>query len=255
MKEKNRLDIVVVSYNVLHLLKRLVESIKAYTLLPYTLTIVDNHSTESGVTEYLLKLSAKEGVNVILNMDNLGYAVATNQGAKSDQSDYLCVFNNDVEILTKGWEKQAIDFMERSLSVGVVGFKLIGDDGLGKGCGADFNWHLRGWGKFEEYVDRKYNAPNLVLYVGGSAFFVKRNLWNRLGGFDERFHFYNEDADFSFRARKLGFETWYLPIKMKHTHEGCLGTSEESSRTTRNKHFRDSLELWKKLYPKERGYS
>jgi GT2 family glycosyltransferase len=63
----------------------------------------------------------------------------------------------------------------------------------------------------------------------GAFFLVRRTLFERLGGFDERFFVYLEDLDFSLRAKRIGFDSFYL-ADVQVYHKG--GGSSERARAT-----------------------
>jgi len=60
-------------------------------------------------------------------------------------------------------------------------------------------------------VDGKLREPKRVDWVRGAAMMIRRDLWDRLCGFDERFFLYLEDVDLCYRVWQLGWEVWYLP--------------------------------------------
>lgn len=249
--EKTSIDYVVISYNRSDLLANLVDSIKEYASLGYSLTIVDNNSTEPGIKEYLWSLK-KQGANVIFNQQNFGYAKACNIGISLGKAKYVMVLNNDTEI-TEELDVSSIRWIEFLENAGILGYLLSDKKGICKGCGVSFQDVLRGWGKPVSEARAEFNVPAIVKYVGGSAMFLKREVWEKVGHFNQEYIFYCEDLHFCKAAGKIGYQTYYVPHIVIHEHEGSLGTSKEASRAVRNSHFSKSLQILKKYYPEEGG--
>ncbi len=250
------LDIVVVSYQRADLLKRLVQSIINCTTLPYSLFIVDNKSPDSQVKAYLNCESNFIGIDYKIKFcdDNYGYSKATNIGASLGSRKNILVLNNDIEV-TKDYDTIANNFMHKHSACGVIGYRLVDRRDICRGCGVTDEWRLRGFNLPIDKAIIAYNKPSIVKYVGGSALFTRRSVWEHLNGFDERWRFYFEDADYCLRVRELGFKSYYLPHTIIHDYEGSLNTSSDASRAARNKYFTEGMKLWAERWPHEQGYS
>jgi len=183
-----------------------VESIFANTDWPFELVVVDNGSTDSTVT-YLDSLASKHpNVRLVLNKENLGFGLACNQGMALARGQYVVLLNNDT-VLTEGWLARLISHAEADLEVGIVaprsnwvaGPQLVGRVSYGPELAAlpDFarNWQKAHFGR-RRYVDR----------VVGLCMLIKREVLEKVGGFDPRFGVGNfEDDDYCLRARMAGY--------------------------------------------------
>ena len=243
------IDIVIVSYELLDELKELIQSILNYTKIEHNIFIVDNASKNKELINYLNRL---ENINVILNNENVGYSKAINQGTNLGKNKYILILNNDTRV-TEAYDKASAFFMEKHPSCGVLGYKLVDKSGRCKGCGVTFDNILRGWNKSLDYVDAKYNKPEKVKYVGGSAIFTRRDVFELVGGFNNELRFYCEDLMYSLDSAELGFSTWYIPHIIIHYHEKSLNTSKDATRIKRAEYFTESLRVLKRNYPGEPG--
>src|SRR3990170_4236843 len=124
-------DIVIPVWNQPELTKRCLESITQYTPEPHRVIVIDNASEEP--TRNLLKnYSTLENVTLITNQENLGFAVAVNQGIRASGSEYVCFINNDVAV-TEGWLTELIDVANSDTKIGLVNplctnsSKVLGD--------------------------------------------------------------------------------------------------------------------------------
>ncbi|HJR08930.1 MAG TPA: glycosyltransferase [Pyrinomonadaceae bacterium] len=162
-------------------------------------------------------------ITIITNEENLGFVDACNQGAARARGRYLVFLNNDTVVLP-GWLKHLRETVEGDASVGAVGSMFLYEDGrvqeAGAGIwqnGAAFHY---GWGGSAE--DRRYNFAREVDYCSGASLLVRRDLFERLGGFDRRYApAYYEDVDICFGIRSLGYKVVYQPMSRIVHYEGA----------------------------------
>jgi len=216
------IDIVIVNWNAGLQLKRCVQSINTHHQgLVNKIIVVDNASTDDSLTHL------EEGeprLEIIRNSQNFGFAKACNQGAKRANSKYLLFLNPDTELFDNSLA-QPLDFMERRAEneVGICGIQLIGENGkVSRSCArfpslSRFTAEIFGINKLPglkgsgvHMKEWDHSSTREVDHVIGAFFFMKRQLFLQLDGFDERFFVYLEDVDFSVRARKAGWKTFYL---------------------------------------------
>jgi GT2 family glycosyltransferase len=107
--------------------------------------------------------------------------------------------------------------------VGAVGAKLVYPGGALQEAGALVFRDGSGWnfGRNDEPAKAQYRSPCEVDYCSGAALLVRRDLFERLGGFDPRYRpAYYEDADLCFGVRSLGFRVLYCPEAVVRHFEG-----------------------------------
>ena len=207
---KPRVSIVIPVWNHWQHTYRCLRSVLENTEgVAYEVVIVDNGSTDKTI-EMLKKV---ENVRMLRNGSNLGFAVACNQGAREAQGDHLLFLNNDARV-TKGWLKAMVSLIDSDERIGVVGAKLIYPDGRLQEAGGMIFSDGRGWnfGNGDDPEKEIYNQIGEVDYCSGACLLVRKNLFNTLSGFDERYSpAYYEETDLCFASRKMGYKVLYNP--------------------------------------------
>lgn len=228
------IDVVIVNWNSGYRLEKVVRSVIVHNDgLISKIIIVDNASSDNSLDFYETDSLVASRVEVIRNNYNAGFGLACNQGAKIGQAKYILFLNPDAEVYT-GTFRGVFNFLEHSENsdVGVCGVQLIDENGeVARSCArfptvgmfflmafglerlpvfAKFRHHMSDW---DHMSDRE------VDHVIGAFYLIKRDLFDGLGGFDERFFVYLEDLDLSLRVRKSGKKIFYLSGS-KAFHEG-----------------------------------
>lgn len=190
--------------------------------------VVDNASTDE--TPRLLTHFGS-AVRVLTNDENRGFVDACNQGASVARGRHLVFLNNDTVVLP-GWLDELVAEAERDERVGAVGSMFLYPSGALQEAGAvvwrDGSSHHCGWGGSSE--DRRYNFARDVDYCSGASLLVRRELFERLGGFDRRYApAYYEDTDLCFGVRAQGFRVRYQPASRLVHFEGVTAGTDASS--------------------------
>ncbi|HET9826806.1 MAG TPA: glycosyltransferase [Chitinophagaceae bacterium] len=238
-----QLSIIVVNYNVKHFLEQCLCSVQKAihtSGIEAEIIVVDNNSRDNSVT-YLK--TAFPCVRFISNDQNVGFAKACNLGYKLSKGKYLLFLNPDT-IVPEDCLLKCISFFEKHDDAGAVGVKML--DGRGqllKESKRSFPspvtslFKLFGFARlfprsktFSRYhlghLDENKNHEVDVL--AGAFMMVRRDLLDKLGGFDEVFFMYGEDVDLSYRIQKNGYKNYYLAeasilhFKGESTRKGSL---------------------------------
>lgn len=234
-----KIDIIIVNWNSGKQLYECLQSIGTATKDGSNLgniIVVDNASVDGSADELQ---NFNLPLTIIRNNINRGFAAACNQGASESKADYLLFLNPDAQLFENSLSVP-IAFMERpeNRHIGIVGIQLVDEEGrISRTC-ARFPTSRQFFAKmlgldhlfphvFSSYfmVEWDHKDSREVDHVIGAFFLVRRNLFEVLGGFDERFFMYFEDLDFSLRARQLGYSSFYLTEAQAY-HKGG-GTSEQ----------------------------
>jgi glycosyltransferase involved in cell wall biosynthesis len=135
---------------------------------------------------------------------------------------YLVFLNNDT-MVSPGWLKYLIETVEANRANGAVGSMFLYPDGAIQEAGSivwkDGHAHHYGWGASPD--DRRFNFAREVDYCSAASLLIKKEIFERLGGFDRRFApAYYEDVDLCFGVRSLGYKVIYQPMSRLVHYEG-----------------------------------
>jgi GT2 family glycosyltransferase len=219
-------SIVVATFNGREHVGTLLEALERQTFSreQLELVVVDNGSSD-GTTE-LLRTRAPTA-RVLQNERNLGFAAATNQGARVAAGRYLALLNNDMRPGER-WLERMVDALESSPpEVVCVASRIESWDGTRvdfAGGGVSFNGigYQDGYGAPVGSEDDP-GAPDRLLFPCGGAMIVDRAVFHEVGGFDDEFFAFYEDVDFGWRLWVLGYEVGFCPEAVVYHHSGATG--------------------------------
>lgn len=216
-----QLSVIIVSYNVRQLLFETISSVyKTMGSISAEVIVVDNNSTDGTV-----EMVEKEfpDVKLIANKTNAGFSRANNQGSAIARGKRILFLNPDT-VVSAGALQKLLQYMDEHPNCGIASPALLSRDG---------NFQKNGWTRFSiltifldmtylsrlfskskifsgyEYGGQDFDAERRAGYVSGAALMIERELFNKLGGFDENL-FWAEDVDLCTRAHLSGWEVWYV---------------------------------------------
>ncbi len=249
-------SIIIVSYNSGQFLQNCLESIYAHTKgVSFEIILVDNASTDNSFVTICETFASIRGLK---NSSNLGFASANNLGAKSAQGKYLLFLNPDT-LLKDDAIAAMYQFLESSdKNVAACGARLQNADGSYSVSFGNFPTLFQQFSDigfrtfYKRYYDKKlsisppcnFTDPHPVGYLSGADIFIRKEIFEKIGGFDERFFMYYEDTDLFYRLHKAGYQSWLLP-QVSITH---IGSSTSDSDGTFNYSKYSMLEKSKYLY-------
>jgi len=190
--------------------------------IPAEIIVIDNGSKD-GTREFIAARFPK--VLIECNDRNLGFAPAVNQGFAKAHGKYIFLLNQDTKTNPTAIT-QLLERMEKDAGIGIAGPKFIGFDGrLQKSCRAfpryrDLLFEFSGlsylfprsrtfahWkmGWFDHLTECEVDQPM------GAALMIRRELTEKIGGFDESFGMFFNDVDFCRRAKEHGYINLYFP--------------------------------------------
>jgi GT2 family glycosyltransferase len=236
-------SICIVTFQACELLRACLKSIYQNTAICFEVIVIDN-SSRDGVGQ-MLSIDYPD-VQYIQNPTNLGFTHPMNQGLQIGQGRYLLLLNPDTQVLPQAIDN-LVSFMEIHPEAGVCGPKVLNKDlTLQKPCrrGESTPWavitYFTGLSAlfprsrlFSQYLMtyKDENFPHLVDGVAGSCMMVRRAVIEQIGYLDERFFAYQEDADYCYRARQVGWKVYYVPQAMIMHYGGMGGSRVEPYRS------------------------
>jgi len=204
--------------------------------------VIDNASGDQTLERVRSSAPAFLGnIEIIENQRNMGFAAAVNQGVRRSGGEFVLLLNPDVRLKT-GIQS----LVAASESYGLSAGKLVDEVGQSQRgftirrfptpaalafetLGLNRLFPSNGVNRRYRYLDRDLEEPDLVEQPAGAFLMFRKDVWERLGGFDESFlPVWFEDVDFCKRAVDAGYRIQYLPDVVA-THEGGHSIRQLSS--------------------------
>lgn len=214
---------MVVNWNRVKLLRLCLESLARQTAPPLEVIVVDNGSTDGSVEMIERDFPA---TLVIRNTENKGFCAANNQGIDIAQGDLIALLNNDAEA-DAHWLAALAGVLEGRPEIGMAASKILVHSDPGR---IDKVGHLifldgQNRGRGTGQLDRgQFDKVEEVLWPDGCAAMYRRAMLSQIGGFDEDFFAYADDAELGLRARIAGWGCLYAPdAKVFHRRGTTLG--------------------------------
>ncbi len=244
-------SVVIPAFGELPMTLRCLHSVaRADGSLPYEVIVVDDASEPSLADA----LALAPGLRLVRLDEQLGFLGAANRGARAARGRYLVFLNNDTAVCD-GW----LDALRRRHAtgpVGIVGAQLVSPDGRVQEAGGivwrDGSATNYGRGAHPDSPGVRFARP--VDYVSGACLSIDRELFEELGGFDERFApGYYEDVDLAFRVRERGLRVEYEPrARVYHIEGGTAGTDlTVGMKRYQDRHRRVFRDRWSHLLSRQ----
>ena len=205
------LSVIIVSYNTREITLECLKRIKADEII-----VVDNASSDGTVVAIEKRY---KDIRILRNKTNVGFAAANNQGMKMSKGDKILLLNSDCFVNE--------DTLANMPDADVVGCKLLNKDGSVQ----------QSWGYFptlrrvtqmmlfldnlpiiRKYMDSihvrdlsRYESEQEVDWVTGAFVMLKREVFEKVGGIDEKYFMYGEETEWMYRIKQAGFKVWYSP--------------------------------------------
>lgn len=222
-----KVTIIIPNYNGCHFMEPCLASLKKQTYKDYQILVVDNASTDGSV-EYVKEHYPE--IEVIALKKNYGFSKAVNVGIRRSTTPYVILLNNDtttdpyyIEEMVRTIEKSPRIFSVSSKMIQMYHPELIDSAG-------DL-YTLTGWGVCRG-VGRpvsNYTETDEVFSACAGAAIYRRQVFEKIGLFDEKHFAYLEDIDVGYRARIFGYRNLYCPTALVyHVGSGTSGSKYNS---------------------------
>ena len=220
-------SIIIVSYNVRYYIEQCLDSVLR-SVPDAQIFVVDNDSADGSV-EYLRDRFPQ--VEYIANDFNAGFGRANNMALCRATGRYVLFLNPDT-VVAERTVPECISYMDAHPETGAVGVRMQYGDGRfalesrrSLPTPSVSFWHMTGLGRMfpKSRVFAKYHLTYMdsakecpIDVVSGAYMFVRKEVLQKTGGFDESFFMYGEDIDLSYRIRQQGYHNCYLPLPIVH---------------------------------------
>ena len=245
------LSIIIVSYNVSDYLRQCLSAIYASTIIDDTeIIVIDNDSFDNSVNMITNEFPR---VKLNVNSENTGFSHAVNQGIAMSTGDLICLLNPDSIIKSDTLEILS-HYLLSNPDTGVAGCKVLNPDGsfqlasrrsfprpsvaLPRILGLQKLFpNIKMFAKYNQ-TDQDESAIQDTDAVSGSCMMFKKEIFDEVGEFDERFFLYFEDTDFCYRVKSKGYKVKYIPTtqiihykgeSMKHAPYNTLAQFHHSA--------------------------
>jgi GT2 family glycosyltransferase len=215
--------VVIPSWNGREMLDLVLPTLAAQTLQPLRLLVVDNGSGDGSAEHVRERYPDAE---VLALAENVGFAAAVNAGIAAADTEYVALFNNDMEI-DPGCVEALVAALDADPSAGSATAKMLmlREPGTLDGAGDELTWWGGAWRRAHGAPDDgRWDRPGPVLSACGGAALYRRAALEAVGPFDPSFFAYLEDVDWGVRAQLQGWSCVYAPAAVVH-HLGAATSS------------------------------
>jgi len=245
MAESKKLSVLIVNFASASYLENCIASIycKFSDFLSWEVIIINNDK------EDISKLSLDfSNIKILNSSGNTGFGSGINMGAKEACGEFLLTLNPDTEIISENI-KNVLDEFSKDDKIGIISGKIISKKGVVEPWSAgkeltffDLILNNAGFSRSRNI----WNSPKKIEcdWTTGTALFIKKDLFDKLGGFDENFFMYFEDMDLCKRMRNLGKKVVFFPEFEIYHSSG----QSYVDKTLQKKHYYDSMEYYFKKY-------
>ena len=211
----------------IELLRTCIESIQAKSSYPFIeITVIDNGSVEPVSLSYLASLS-EQGVRVIRDNGPFNYSALNNMAAEQAKGEFICLMNNDIEIISPDWLEEMLSFAALP-GVGAVGARLWypNHQGLQHGGviigmgGVAGHAHLQ-LPKGQVGHFGRVALHHRLLAVTAACLLIRKSHFWAVGGLDTQLAVAFNDVDFCLRLHQAGFACIYTPYAEMVHHESA----------------------------------
>lgn len=258
MPEIRSISTIIVSYNTKELTRKCLASLFASSLLPQEVIVVDNNSSDGSVE---MIRSDFPQADLIVNIENVGFAKANNQAIKEATGKYIFLLNSDTEIGAETL-RQMHDFLESNSNVAGVVPQLVYPDKSWQSVGGYFPSFLNVFRyllpvafllpvaikkKLKDIAIFRQETPVQGMkldYITGAAAMFRKSVLDRVGLLGEEYFMYFEETDLCWRIRRAGHELMAIKTDpLMHIYGGSYKGKYDSKRINI---FLESLQIFVK---------
>lgn len=241
-----KVSIIIVNWNGLDHLQKCLGSIVNQSFKDFEIIFVDNGSKDESLN--FVKSNFPQ-VHIIELEKNYGFAQANNIGINASKGEFIALVNNDTEA-HQDWLKELVICIEKDKSIGLVNSKMLLFDKRDTLDNAGSDYSVAGCcfekGRLEQDSE-SYSKDFPVLLVCAGAALYRRELFEKIGKFDENFFYSYEDVDLSLRAFWAGYNAVFCAKSI--IYHKLQATRKKNSKLNTFYNQRNNSIVWYKNVP------
>ncbi|QLH05767.1 glycosyltransferase family 2 protein [Nitrosopumilus ureiphilus] len=207
--KKGLVSIIILNYNGEKFLENCLESIFKETKQDYEIIVVDNDSPDKSGEKFSKKYHE---CNFILNKENVGVSEGLNIGIRNANGEFIVLLNNDLIVAPKWLDYLFEAYMNKGEGLYQPKFLKMKDRSIIDSAGNLINIFGFGFSREKGKKDLlQYNIIEEIGFAAGTCLFCPKEIFDKVGLFDEKLFAYNEDLDLGWRARLLNYRSYYVP--------------------------------------------
>jgi len=210
-----RISVVILNFNGMRHLKRCLESVLNTEYPNFEVIFVDNASVDGSLNLVKRNFGGKQNIRIVQNEKNYGFAEGNNIGAKKADGHYLVFLNNDTEVKVN-WLKELVKAsgppgigVVQSMSLWIRDRRTIDS----------FGGFIDAFGYSHNLADFA-SRSNEIFYAEGLCLFISKELFDKIGGFDGDYFFFEEDVDLCWRVHLQGLKVVVAPESIVYHARG-----------------------------------
>ena len=250
-----KIAVVILNWNGAKLLEQFLPSVVAFSK-EAVIYVVDNASTDNSIQVIKDKFPS---VKIIQNNGNYGFATGYNVALQNVEEDYYALVNSDIEV-TENWLAPILSVFDNQPEIGIIQPKILDFKskeyfeyaGAGGGFIDKYGYPFCRGRIFDtiEKDNHQYDDEKEIFWASGACFFIRKEVYRKLNGFDDDFFAHQEEIDLCWRAFNLGYKTKYTSKSVVYHVGGATLNEGNPKKTFLN--FRNSLLMLLKNLPKSK---
>jgi GT2 family glycosyltransferase len=250
-----KIAVVILNWNGAKLLEQFLPSIVAYSN-EATVYVADNASTDNSITVIKKQFPS---VKIIQNSANYGFADGYNIALQTVEEPYYALVNSDIEV-TENWLSPILSLFENEPTIGIIQPKILDyknkeyfEYAGAAGGFIDKYGYPFCRGRIFDSIEKdthQYDDEKEIFWASGACFFIRKEIYRKLNGFDADFFAHQEEIDLCWRAFNLGYSAKYTGKSVVYHVGGATLNQTNPKKTFLN--FRNSLLMLVKNLPKRK---
>lgn len=258
-----KVSIVIPNMDHIDDLNTALHSILKSTYQNFEIVIVENNSKNEDTFKYYEKIKSQDSRIRIEKMEikKFNYSAIVNYGVEKSTGEYIILLNNDVEVITLDWIEKMLMYTQRQ-DVGICGVKLYFPDKTIQHAGVTIGIRGLAGHRYREVPKAEFTKEDAISYVQdlsavtAACFMVRKDLYDKVLGFDEKLAVAFNDVDFCLKVRKEGLLVVYNPfVELFHYESKSRGQDDTEEKQKRfAKEYETFVKRWQRYIQKGDPY-